>query len=90
MLEYSVFYYRTQCPLCPVAAIAVGEFFAELNQPILYRKITSDLYRIVPGLPAILVRTHVFNTKQELIIVGSRMLEQLEELKRHKLYIDHE
>jgi len=54
----------------------VAPFFAKLGKPLLISKLT-DNYFFIPGLPALIVRGDVFNTEQEIIILGSRMADQL-------------
>lgn len=85
MTNHSLFFYKLECPLCVEAMMQVASFFATKNKPILFRRITPEYYPIIQGLPAILVRKDVFNTQQEIVILGSRMIEQLKQLDTCKL-----
>jgi len=87
MSASSLFFYKTSCAPCSEAIIEVASFFAARNKPLIFCKLTPDLYSLIHGLPAILIRQDVFYTQQEIVILGSRMIEQLQLLDNLKLIV---
>lgn len=87
MSPSSLFFYKSNCGPCSGAILEVASFFAERNKPLILCKLTPDLYGLIHGLPAILVRQDVFNTQQEIIILGSQMIDQLRQLDSSKLLV---
>lgn len=81
----SLFFYRRDCRLCLMAAEKVGAFYAEIGAPLIYRMITPEYYSLIPGLPALVIRKDVFNTDQEIILVGSEMEQHLRGIAKTKL-----
>lgn len=76
---HSIFFYRSDCALCNRAIAEVAPFFAAIGKPLVLSKLTPN-YFFVPGLPALLVRKDVFDTEQEVIVLGSKMIDQLRTL----------
>ena len=68
-----------------MAAEKVGAFYAEIGAPLIYRMITPEYYSLIPGLPALVIRKDVFNTDQEIILVGSEMEQHLRGIAKTKL-----
>ncbi len=80
----NILLYRKDCLLCVKAIKEAAEFFSKRNQPLVVHRWSSD-YRVVTGLPAIVVRKETFNTDQEVVIVGSQLIDTLEYLAANEV-----
>lgn len=78
----NLFLYRTDCRLCLTAAEDVAEFFGVRGIPLVIQKWSSNYATLVPGLPALIIRKNTFNTQQEIVVIGSKIVEQLKKLER--------
>lgn len=80
--DHNLFLYRTDCKLCLTAAEDVSEFFGVRGIPLVIQKWSSNYATLVPGLPALIIRKNTFNTRQEIVVIGSKMVEQLKKLEK--------